>query len=173
MFACMELKKWHLGLLTALTAVFFVFLYQDTSLLNRTEEHVGRLISGVPQYSRVIYTITTPKGSRISYFVHLVDRACIGRCFTYANYEASSGMFRVRAQKRSPIVINKPTPRCEMKQGFYVVQPADRPIYQLYQPFDDPDNLHIRELMAGEENGRLGLRRSKTNPCRVPGRYTN
>jgi hypothetical protein len=166
--SCVELKKWHLGGLTAVAAVFFVFLYQDTGLLNRAEQHVGVLIKDVPPGGRVIYTLAAPKGSRASFFVHLVDRACIGRCFTFANYEPSSGMFRVRAREGNRVVIHDPVPRCEMEKGFYVVQPADLPIYQIYQPIEDPQGLRIRELKAGEENGRIGLR-STTNPCRLPG----
>jgi len=33
----------------------------------------------------------------VQFIAHSVDRACIGHCFSYSNYEPSSGQFRVRA----------------------------------------------------------------------------
>ena len=53
---------------------------------NQSEQKVRTLVSQVPNGARVTYTMMTPKGSRIPFFVHLVDRPCIGRCFVYENY---------------------------------------------------------------------------------------
>ena len=164
-FARVDLKKWHLAGLIAVAAVFFVFLYQDTGLLNQSEQQVRMLVRQVPNGARVTYTMMTPTGSRIPFFVHLVDRPCIGRCFVYENYEAASEEFRVRVQARNHIVVEDPTPRCEMERGHYVVQASDLPVYQIYQPVEDRRILRIQELKAGEENGSMGLRQKASNFC--------
>src|ERR1035438_5005028 len=86
---------------------------------NQSEQKVRTLVSQVPNGARVTYTMMTPKGYRIPFFVHLVDRPCIGRCFVYENYEAASEEFRVRVQARNHVVVEDPTPRCEMERGHY------------------------------------------------------
>ena len=37
---------------------------------------------------------------------HMIDRACIGYCFSYGNYEPSSGVFRVRAAPGNPYMLS-------------------------------------------------------------------
>jgi hypothetical protein len=47
----------------------------------------------------------------------------------------------------------------KMETGFYVVRQEDLPISQIYQCDEkDLSKLCIRELSAGEENGRIGYR---------------
>src|SRR2546430_7360282 len=50
---------------------------------------------------RSIVTIRAPAESRIAFITHAVERACIAHCFSYSNYEPSSGEFRVRVRKGS------------------------------------------------------------------------
>ena len=46
-----------------------------------------------------------------------------------------------------------------MESGFYVVRQEDLPMNEIYQCDDkDLSKLCIRELSAGEENGRIGYR---------------
>jgi hypothetical protein len=163
-FACVDLRKSHLAGLLIAAAIFFTFLYSDTRQLNNLEEQAGRLISQIPPGRRLAFTFLPPKTSRVAFFVHLVDRACIGRCYSYSNYEPSTGQFRVRVRMGSPVLSDNARKACELERGYYVVQPEDLPLYQIYQPEEDPMNLRIRELQAGEENGRIGLRPA-VNPC--------
>jgi hypothetical protein len=89
--------------------------------------------------------------------VHIADRACIERCFSYENYEPSSGEFRVRARKGSPVASADADEREEMESGEYTVQEEDLPLWQIYQC--DEKNLTelcLRQLTAGEVNGRMG-----------------
>ena len=45
-----------------------------------------------------------PEDWRVPFIYHSIDRACIGHCFSFANYEASSLQFRVRALAGNSIV---------------------------------------------------------------------
>ena len=157
-FACLNPKKWHLGFFSLIAVTFFSFLYTDTGDLNKMDEKIQSLVAGIPFGSRVTYTLAPPKGSRVSFNVHMIDRACIYHCFNYENYEASMREFRLRVSGKNRFVAHDPTLRCFMEQGVYTVQPDDLPIYQIYRPKDAPNDLRIHELKPGEQNGEIGIR---------------
>jgi hypothetical protein len=153
---CLPAKRWYFAGLAACAGVFFAFLYQDTGRINRMEENAERLVSGLPPGHRVMQSIWLPD-SQIQFMGHIVDRACIGRCVAYSNYEPSTGQFRIRVRPGSPLVTSSAMESETMEEGDYVVQPKDLPVAQVYQcdPMDFTQ-LCIRELTAGEKNGRLG-----------------
>jgi hypothetical protein len=150
-------RRWHLAGFAVLAAVFFALMYRDTATLNRMEEQAENLVSTLPYGRRVIETIGAPPDSRIFFISHMVDRACIGRCFTYSNYEPSFGQFRIRVRPGSPLVTDSPEASNAMEEGNYIVRPQDLPMTQIYQ-CDEKDltRLCMRDLTAGEKNGRLG-----------------
>ena len=157
MLGYMRPRRWHLAGFAILALVFFALLYRDTAELNRMEEQAKNLVGKLPYGRRVTDTIASPPDSRIFFINHLVDRACIGRCYTYSNYEPSFGQFRVRVRPGSPLVTDSPQASQAMEYGNYVVRPGDLPMNQIYQCDEkDPTRLCMRDLTAGEKNGRIG-----------------
>ena len=156
-----EARKWHVAGFAAIAAVFFLFVYQDERTLNRMEEQVERMVGTLPQGSRVMETILAPPDWRVTFINHIVDRACIGRCFAYGNYEPASRQFRVRASPGNGIVLASPAEVEAMEKGNYIVRPEDLPAYQVYQCTADFADLCIRKLEAGEKNDRLGVHRNR------------
>lgn len=149
-------RKWIFGGLSAIAVVFFAMQYQDTAVLNRMERKVEILVAGLPYGSRVSYTIDFGDFSRIN-SRHMVDRACIGRCFTYSNYEPGSKQFRVRLSPQGSSIVS--SSGLALERGTYTVREQDLPLFQIYQPDDrDLTKLAIRSLAAGEMNGRIGHR---------------
>jgi hypothetical protein len=120
------------------------------------EAQVERLVRTLPPDRRVLATIKPFPGSRIL-IQHMVDRACIGYCFSYGNYEPGSAQFRVRVTPESRIVMPEFDPTSDMEDGTYEVQPEDLPAYQVYQCSVNGKDLCIRALEAGEMNDRLGV----------------
>jgi hypothetical protein len=156
--ACLRPKKWQWAGFAAIAAVYFVFLYQDTKALNRMESNAEKLLSTLPYGTRIIPSIGAPEDSRVQFIGHLVDRACIGHCFTYSNYEPSSGQFRVRVGKGSPIATDSADDASDMEGGSYEVQDTDPPLVQIYQcDKADPTRLCLHSLAAGETTGQAGL----------------
>jgi hypothetical protein len=157
--ALMQPRKWHTAGFAIIAIAFFTFLYRDTATLNRMEAQIEALIEkNVPPGGRVTASIWAPPDSRLPYIVHMVDRACTGRCFSFQNYEPPSGQFRVRVQPDGSPLNTDDSDACQqMEAGEYVVQPEDLPMAQIYQ-CDESDltRLCIRQLTAGEPNGRLG-----------------
>ena len=70
------------------------------------EEQVERSVAALPAGHRVVEDIDSGEDSRVV-IEHIVDRACIGRCFSYDNYEPASGLFRVRAAPGNSIVYGR------------------------------------------------------------------
>ena len=127
--------------------------------MNDMEAQVEKMVSGLPYGRRVVETVNSWNDSRLWFINHIVDRACIGKCFSYANYEPPAGQFRVRVKHGSPIVTDSVEHSAKMESGFYVVRQEDLPMNEIYQCDDkDLSKLCIRELSAGEENGRIGYR---------------
>jgi len=156
--ACLPPKKWQFAGFMAVAIVFFAFLFQDTKTLNRMESNAEKLLSSLPYGTRVIPTIGAPDDSRVQFIGHLVDRACIGRCFTYSNYEPSSGQFRVHARKGSPVATDSADESSDMEGGSYEVQDNDLPLVQIYQCDEaDPARLCLHNLAQGETTGQVGL----------------
>ncbi len=155
--AFMQPRKWFTAGFSIIAVFFFAFLYQDTGKLNRMEAQIERLVATLPKGERVTASIWAPADSRLPYIVHMVDCACVGQCFSYQNYEPASRQFRVRVEEGSPIVTDDSDTSQQMEAGEYVVQPSDLPLAHIYQCKDeDLTQLCIRQLAAGEINGRLG-----------------
>jgi len=100
----------------------------------------------------VIVTLDAPPNSRIQFVHHAVERACVGHCFSYANYEASSKEFRVRVREESPVVTSSTDTAEDMAAGEYDLDVSDLPMKQIYQcDGGDLTKLCIRDLAAGDD----------------------
>ena len=151
-------RWWTLAGFASCAVVSFVFQYQDTGALNRMELQAEALVSGLPLGHRVSHTLWPSGGSRIRFIGHMVDRACIGRCFGYSNYEPSSGQFRLRVEPGSPVVADSVEAAGELDFGTYVVRREDLPMAQIDQcDKADLTKLCMRELTLGERTS--GARR--------------
>lgn len=149
-------RKWQVSGFAICGLVFFAFLYQDTGWLNQLEANAEKLVQNLPAGTRVIVTAQAPGDSRIAFVGHAIERACIGHCFSYANYEPSSGEFRVRVSKGSQVAISSTDLAEDMASGEYELDDSDLPMKQIYQcDAGDLTKLCIRDLAAGETNGRL------------------
>ncbi len=157
--ASVKPRRWHVTGFSVCAVVFFALLYQDMGWVNRLEAKAEKLVSDLPAGTRVIVTVWAPVDSRIAFIGHAVERACVGRCFSYANYEPASGEFRVRVRKGSPVVTSSTDDAEGMAAGEYELDDSDLPMKQIYQ-CDEKDltRLCIRDLEAGEVNGRSGYK---------------
>lgn len=145
--ATIEPKKWHAIGYALIAAVFFVFLYVDTGTLNRIEGQVERSVAALPAGHRVIGDIDLGPGSRVP-IEHIVDRACIGRCFSYENYEPSTGQFRVRATPGNSIVqVSSPVQSGSQSTEAKALNP---PVFEISQCDATAVKICTRELSTDE-----------------------
>ncbi len=151
-------RKWFLpaGLLAA--SVFFAALYFDIGREARDEARMEKLIAGLPAGQRVL---SFADDSRVGTFdhrlggQHLLDRACLGRCFDYMNYEPSTGQFRIHAAPGNPVVLATYAEFTAMNSGTYVVKASDLPLYALIRCGPTPGDIFLRSMEAGDTGAML------------------
>jgi hypothetical protein len=154
--AAIKPLKWHLAGFAAVAAIFFFFVFADTGTLNKMENQAERYERVLPAGQQIVATIFPFVGSRMN-INHIVDRACVGQCFSYGNYEPSSNQFRIRALPGNRIVATNAISVDQIESGRYVVQPQDPPLFQIYQCDQTLTRLCMRDLVAGEKNGSIGV----------------
>lgn len=130
-------------------AFYFGFLYRDERALNAFEDRMQDTVARLAPGLRVVSGIDDPQ-LRVNALTHMIDRECLGRCFSYANYEPSTAQFRIRVAGRSPLVAENYLKSYELQQGTYVPKERDLPLYKL-----DLENgrIVVRKLKAGAPCG--------------------
>jgi hypothetical protein len=135
--------------MAALACIFFSLVYANEAALNRVEDKMDRIVAQLPPGRRVISALVDPN-RRLFSLLHVIDRACIGHCFSYANYEPSVGQFRLRAERGNGIVVANFRESWAMQAGGYVVKPADLPLYRVDLCNASTRDLCITPVQAGE-----------------------
>ncbi len=150
--ASLRLPRWstHGNVLCAL--LFFLFLYQDTGKLDRMEASARSLVQLLPMGTRVVAVANPPDDWRIQFIYHSIERACIGRCFSFANYEPSSLQFRVRALPGNYFVTTSVDQSDDLSSGDYILRKEDLPLTSIYQCNEgDFTQLCALPLRAGQK----------------------
>jgi len=143
-------RAWQEYAAAAVALLFFALLYPAEAALNQFEDAEAAVLSGLPQGARVISSVEAPYIQVIA-LTHMIDRECIDRCYSYANYEPATGQFRIRVTGPENIVAPTDEESSALQGGIYVVRPQDLPLYQIFA--DAYGQLHLRNLPAGRQNG--------------------
>lgn len=130
--------------------VFFAFLYRDELILNGFEDRLDAVVAQLPAEQRVILAVRDPS-LRVNALAHMIDRACIGRCYSYANYEPSTKQFRVRAEGPNAIAASTYAESSALQNGGYLVRGFDLPLHQIV--LAPSGELALESLAAGERSG--------------------
>jgi hypothetical protein len=138
--------------LVSLALLFFGLLYTDDRELNQLDDRLDAAVVRLPSGQRVISSFPS-KPLRSLCFQHELDRACIGHCFSYANYEPSSRQFRIRARPGNGIVLDDYTDVDAVAGGRYIIQPRDLPLHLVYLCGAQLQEVCSRPLRAGERSG--------------------
>jgi hypothetical protein len=130
----------------ATTALFFALMFHDERALNRFEDRIDSLTAQLPFGARVVSPISDPS-LRVNALAHIIDRACVGRCFSYANYEPSTGQFRLRAAPGNSYVAATYRDSWELQNGQHVRRPDEPPL--LCIALDPAGRFAVREWNPG------------------------
>jgi hypothetical protein len=134
----LPLPRWSWRGALPLAVVFFILLYGDSGKLDRMETNARALTKTMAPGTRIVAVANAPEDWRVGFIYHSIDRACIGHCFSYANYEASSLQFRVRALAGNSVVTTSVDQSDDMSSGDYLIRKKDLPLISIYQ-CDDAD----------------------------------
>jgi hypothetical protein len=132
----------------ALAVYFFGCVYADESAMNRFEDDMTAIVRRLPPGQRVLAPFASYE--RINSLWHTIDRACIGHCYSYGNYEPSSLQFRIRATGPSPIVLTDDHDMDLLMRGTWTPKPQDLPVYEVYM--DNTSRLNLRSLGPGDQS---------------------
>jgi hypothetical protein len=141
------------AVLAAAAVLFFGLLYADDRELNRLEDRLEAAVAQLPPAQRVVNPLPA-QSLRALCFHHDLDRACIGHCFSYADYEPSSRQFRIRAAPDNGIVLDDYASVNAVESGTYVIRARDVPVYMLYLCGSDSRDVCWRQLQVGEMTGK-------------------
>jgi hypothetical protein len=148
-------RDFHRHAMMVVAVVFFGFLYRDEKILNAIEDRMDVVIAHLPAGQRIVSGVDDPY-LHVFGVTHMIDRACLGRCFSYANYEPSTAAFRIRAVTANPYVTARYEDSWRMQTGSYVVQEQDLPMLQLV--LDEGGRMVVRSLKAGTPCGSTSLK---------------
>jgi len=152
LLAEVRLNRYEKFLLTISAVMFFGFVFRDTREFNRREDQVDAVVARLPAGSRVIGPFLNER-KLLSPLLHVIDRACIGHCFSYASYEPASRQFRVRAEPKNSVVMADYADVGAVELGQYRVRARDLPLFLVYSCGPSLREICSRELRAGEVIG--------------------
>src|SRR5271157_4610846 len=112
------------GAILLVALVFFGFLYHDERALNAFEDRMQDTVAQIAPGQRVVSGVED-LNLRVNALTHMIDRVCLGRCFSYANYEPSTAQFRVRAARANDIVTADYGDSFKLQTGTYVLKERD------------------------------------------------
>jgi hypothetical protein len=134
------------GTFGLLAIVYFGSLYTVTGVLSGYEGQMHYALRALPKGARVV---AAPMGN--SFFTsiqlaHAVDRSCLQRCFSWANYEPPTHQFRVRARPGSTVQTNSPLVTSQVARHVFRPRPFDPPLWEVYRDSTDTSRIRVRAL---------------------------
>lgn len=133
-------------LMAVVVLLFFGFLFHDERIFNAFEDRMERVVAELPPGQRAIGAIEAPS-LRVNPLTHMIDRVCLGRCYSYANYEPSTAQFRIRVVAENPIVASTYEDSWTLQVGQYIVKERDSPLYGI--SVDQSGRMSQTSLQAG------------------------
>ncbi len=155
--ASAPMGKWLAAGMAGAAVIFFCFVYADESALNRVEDKMERVVAQLPPGQRVVSALMDTN-LRVFSLLHVIDRVCVGHCFSYGNYEHSAGQFRIRAERDNGMVVSDFRESWAIEKGGYVVKPRDLPLYRIDVCDASGRDLCVAPVKAGETLQRTWLR---------------
>jgi hypothetical protein len=135
--------------LSSLVAIaFFAFVFIDVRAINGVDQEITSLVSELSPGQRVVASLQDSAG--LNGLVHVLDWACIGRCFDYGNYEPGTGQFRVRVLRRNQVVAPTIAIAQEIEYGHHIVAPDEAPLYSICPGPDSEQPLRLQKMKAGD-----------------------
>src|SRR5262249_23009863 len=122
------------------------FLFHDERALNLFEDRMERRVEALPAGQRLINALHASP-LRADGLSHMVGRICVGRCYSYAHYEASTAQVRARVVGGNTPLVSTYTASGAWQTGTYQVQARDLPLYEI--TLDKQGRMVTLSLKAG------------------------
>jgi hypothetical protein len=146
---CCFVKGRITWIFTALATICLGLTYTVDTAGDIVAKHIEDSVNSLPAYSSVVAAFK-PINSRIHTFTHSLDRACLGHCFNFGNYEPPSRAFRVRVAEGSPVATADSSDVFSIESGEFVRRATDPPLYTVCNCTEDPHRLCTRLMAVGD-----------------------
>jgi hypothetical protein len=153
LLGAVEPRRIETWAMVGVAAVFFGMVYTDERALNAFEDRMNDAISTLAPGERVV-SIINDYTLRTNPLSHMIDRACVGKCYSYANYEPSTKQFRVRAPGPNRIVTWRYADSFYLQIGDYLIRDQDLPLYAV--DIDRSGRMFVKPLRSGTKTGVTG-----------------
>jgi hypothetical protein len=130
--------------------VFFFGLFRSQSAFNRIEQEIAVLVESLPPGTPVIGSFRDTSSVGINGLAHVIDAACVERCFDYGNYEPATGQFRIQVQGPNKFAAPSIEIFRDIEEGKHVITAGEAPLYAICSATTPGRPFEIRELRAGE-----------------------
>ena len=144
-----RIPRWIPPAACVLAVAYFGLLYSSTRWTSLLERELTATVRQLPRGARVVSGLRVSSW-RLDPTLHQLDRACLGWCYSYGDYEPSTGQFRLRAIAQNPIVLADQDDKVDLELGDYVVKQRDLPLYQVLLVNRQHPQLSIKQLREGE-----------------------
>jgi hypothetical protein len=124
-----SLPRWLTVFTLPMSFAALAFFYQEQLWLGGLHRGVQAATRSLPPGSRVVLQ-SRQGGSSVDGILHMIDSACIGHCYSLANYVPASQHFRIRRQEACTLSLSAPR-LVEAENGRFVVLPTDLPLWRI------------------------------------------
>ncbi len=140
----------------AVATVFFTFLFLDTSAYSAIERKITSLAEQVPAGGRFVAEVSDSNSGPAA-LLHAADWACIGHCFSYANYEPATGQFRIQVAGPNGAAAADMATVQDIEEGRHIVTPGESPIFSVCRCEQENPPLCVRPIEPGEKTCSFSL----------------
>jgi hypothetical protein len=148
--ACAPPVRWRSAVIGLLVVGWSALVVTDVRAISRAHQDIERAIATLPPGSRIVSAIRTAP-SRVQVLEHVVDAACVGRCFSWGNYEPASTQFRVRARGDNAFVVSAYSDAMHLVAGTYRAPDLPFPLWKLHPCGQSGDpRICASSVAAGE-----------------------
>lgn len=131
-----------------LALAYFTALHLRLKEVDAIEVRVKTAVQQIPVGSRVVSSLRVRQP--VDPVIHIIDRACIQRCFSYGNYEPASWAFMLSAVRPSRWAQFDPVKADAIGAGTYRIERYDLPLYLVYASDSSASRILVRPLSEGE-----------------------
>jgi hypothetical protein len=149
--ACAPAARGRNLVIAVLAGSWCALLVADTRAISRSHLELERALATLPPGSHVVSAVGTAP-SRVQVLEHVVDAACIGKCFSWGNYEPASGVFRVRARPGNAFVVSQYSDAMAVVGGRYRAPDVPFALWKVHPCGDqgDPQRFCVSRVGPGE-----------------------
>ncbi len=138
--------RWLLAPSLAILLASLSLFHMDQTRLTQIHDGIRDAVHTLPPNSRVLLQ-TRRSGASVDGILHMIDSACIGHCYSLANYVPASNHFRIQRRDGCRLCLSAQR-LVDFENSRFVVGEEDLPAWSVYAT--GPSQFAVAPLRFGE-----------------------